>query len=435
MEAYSRVAMERAMKVHEVILWARAKKMTWLEAAAVLKIRPRTLRRWKWKMDRHGLQSLVDRRCRIPSLRRVAGTTIDEILRLYRERYSGFNVRHFHEVVRRDHGVEQSYTFVKRVLQGAGLVRKQRARGTHRMRRERQACLGAMLHLDGSRHQWLASQPGQWQTMICVVDDATGRLLHARLWPSESRLAVMSALAAVFREHGLPQRLYTDRASWAAHTPRRGGKADPQMRTQVQRALDELGIEHIRAYSPQARGRSERANRTLQGRVVNELRVRGITTLEHANRFLMDYRREYDQRFARPAADPASGFVALGAVDLDHYLCVRATRTVRPDNTVVLGKRLLQIPKQAGRRSCQGMRVVVRVHLAGHITVDAGPRRLAEYDGAGSLRRRECPVVHAHDRRSRAILRSRSRRVRPRKPAAPAKRPDHLSKSSGHITC
>ena len=434
MEAYSRAAMERAMKVHEVILWARAKKMTWWEAAQVLKIRPRTLRRWKWKMDHFGLHSLVDRRCRVPSRRRVPGPTIDQILRLYRERYSGFNVRHFHDVVRRDHGIQQSYTFVKRVLQGAGLVRKQRARGKHRMRRERQSCFGAMLHLDGSRHHWLAASDG-WQTMITVVDDATGRLLYAQLWPSESRQAVMSTLAAVFREYGLPQKLYTDRASWAAHTPQRGRKGDSALRTQVQRALDELGIEHIRAYSPQARGRSERANRTLQGRVVNELRVRGHTTLEAANRFLADYGREYDQRFARPAADPASAFVVLGAVDLNHYLCVRVTRVVQRDNTVVLGNRTLQIPKQPGRRSCHGMPVIVRHRLDGRVTIDAGPRRLAEYEPDGRLRDHGCRVVHALDRRSQAILRSRESRLCSPKPRGGEKRPVHLSKPSGQITC
>jgi hypothetical protein len=431
MEAYSRAAVERAMKVHEVILRARAKKMTWVQAAEVLKIRPRTLRRWKWKMDHYGVQSLVDRRCRVPSQRRVPGTTIDKILELYRERYAGFNIRHFHDVVRRDHAIQQSYTFVKRVLQGAGLVRKQRARGKHRTRRERQPCFGAMLHLDGSRHHWLAASD-QWQTMITVVDDATGRLLYAQLWPSESLLAVMNALATVFREQGFPQKLYTDRASWAAHTPKRGGKADPAVRTQVQRALDELGIEHIRAYSPQARGRSERANRTLQGRVVNELRVRGITTLEAANRFLADYRREYDQRFARPAADPASGFVAVGPVDLDHYLCVCAKRVVQRDNTVVFGKTVLQIPKQPGRRSCHGMPVVVRRHLDGRTTIDAGLRRLADYDANGRLLDPGCRVVHAIDRRSRAILRSRESRLGS---GSARKRPDHLPKTSGQITC
>jgi transposase len=434
MEGYTRTAVERAMKVHEVILRARAKKITWLQAAEVLGIHPRTMRRWKRKMDQHGVHSLVDQRSRIPSPRRVPGAEIDQILELYRERYQGFNVRHFHDVVTRDHGVRRCYTLVKRVLQGAGLVRKQRARGKHRRRRERQACFGEMLHLDGSRHRWLTAVPEQWHTLITVVDDATGRLLYAQLWPSESRLGVMTALGAVFREQGLPQRLYTDRAAWAAHTPRAGGKADARACTQVQRALEELGIEHLRAYSPQARGRSERVNRTLQGRVVNELRARRIITLEEANRFLVGYRAEYDQRFARSPADPASGFVALGRVDLDHYLCVRVTRRVGPDNTVALGKVVLQIPKQTQRRSCQGMHVTVRQHLDGRFTIHAGLRRLAVYDRCGHLRPPESQVRAAPDRRSGAILRSRFRRAaakwRPKQ-----KRTDHLSKTSGQITC
>lgn len=434
MEGYTRTAVERAMKVHEVILKARAGKITWLQAAEVLGIHPRTMRRWKRKMDQHGVHSLVDQRSRIPSPRRVPGAEIDRILELYRERYSGFNVRHFHDVVRRDHEVRRSYTLVKRVLQGAGLVRKQRLRGKHRRRRERCACLGEMLHLDGSRHRWLAADL-RMHTLITVVDDATGRLLHARLWPSESRLAVMSALHDVFVEHGLPQRLYTDRASWAAYTPRAGGRADPRARTQLQRALQELGIEHIRAYAPQARGRGERVNRTLQGRVVNEMRVRGITTPDAANLFLHQYRAEYDQRFALPPADPASGFVAIGPhVDLDRYLCVRVTRRVGQDNTVVLGKAVLQIPRQPGRRSCQNMQVTVRQHLDGRFSIDAGLRRLAVYDARGRLLENNSRASNPTDRRTGAILGSRFQRAA-RQHRSTTKRTDQLSKTSGQITC
>lgn len=434
MEGYTRTAVERAMKVHEVILQARARKITWLQAAEVLGIHPRTMRRWKRKMDQHGVHSLIDQRSRIPSPRRVPGAEIDHILELYRERYAGFNVRHFHDVVTRDHDVRRSYTLVKRVLQGAGLVRRQRTRGKHRRRRERQPCFGELLHLDGSRHRWLTGEPDSWQTLITVVDDATGRLLYAQLWPRESRLSVMTALRAVFQEHGLPQRLYTDRASWAAHTPRAGGPADPRARTQVQRALEELGIDHVRAYSPQARGRSERVNRTLQGRVVNELRARGLFTVEPANRFLADYRIEFDQRFACPPADPAPGFVPLGRVDLDQYLCVKVARRVGRDNTVVCGRRVLQIPQQPRRRSCQGMRVAVRQHLDGSFSVHAGPRRLAVYDPSGRIQQPDLPVMRSRDRRSGAILRSRFRQAA-RRATRGQKRTDHLSKSSGQITC
>src|SRR5690348_7801811 len=178
MEVYTPAAVERAMKVQEVILHARSKAITWLEAADILGIRPRTMRRWKWKMEHYGMPGLFDQRRQVPSPRRTPVAAVDAILALYRERYAGFNVRHFHEVAVRAHGVTQSYTFVKQVLQGAGLVRKGRVRGRHRRRRERRACFGEMLHLDGSTHAWLARAPQQRQTLIAVVDDATSRLLY-----------------------------------------------------------------------------------------------------------------------------------------------------------------------------------------------------------------------------------------------------------------
>ena len=445
MESYTPAAVERAMKVQEVILRAMAGKMKWIEAAEVLGIRPRTMRRWKWKTEHFGVAGLFDRRCRVPSPRRVPGTEVERILTLYRERYAGFNMRHFHKLVKRDHGVAQSYSFVKQVLQGAGLVRKSRARGKHRVRRERRPCVGEMLHLDGSRHHWLALEPEPWQTLITVVDDATSRLLYGQLWPGERRVAVMTALRTVFLAHGLPQQLYTDRAAWAARTPRKGGPPDDATPTQVQRALEELGIEHLRAYSPQARGRSERTNRTLQGRLVNELRVRGLRTVEPANQFLREhYYDEYNQEFAHAPADPTSGFVPAGAVDLDQFLCVRAQRVVGRDNTAVLGETVLQIPKQPGRRSCQGMRVTVRHHLDGRYTVSAGPRRLALYDPRGRLIPPDSQVMASCDRRSTGFLGSRFPRLPRQKPRRPTSgpqnpgrsdRPDHLSKTSGQFTC
>lgn len=445
MESYTPAAVERAMKVQEVILQAMAGKMKWIEAAEVLGIRPRTIRRWKWKTEHFGVAGLFDRRCRVPSPRRVPGTEVERILTLYRERYAGFNMRHFHKLAKRDHGVAQSYSFVKQVLQGAGLVRKSRARGKHRVRRERRPCVGEMLHLDGSRHHWLALEPELWQTLITVVDDATSRLLYGQLWPGERRVAVMTALRTVFLAHGLPQQLYTDRAAWAARTPRKGGPPDDATPTQVQRALEELGIEHLRAYSPQARGRSERTNRTLQGRLINELKVRGIRTVEAANQFLREhYYREYNEEFAQPPADPTSGFVAVGAVDLDQFLCFRALRVVGRDNTVVLGEIVLQIPKQPGRRSCQGLRATVRHHLDGRYSVSAGPRRLALYDPQGRLISPDPEVRPTRDRRSTGILGSRSpRRTRKTPPRTVSRsqnpgrpdRPDHLSKTSGQFTC
>jgi transposase InsO family protein len=305
-------------------------------------------------------------------------------LRLFRERYRGFNVRHFHEIVRREQGITLSYSYVKQALQGAGLVKKHRARGRHRQRREPRACLGELLHLDGSTHAWLALTPEVRACLIAVPDDATGQVLHAALYPTESTHAVMTSLAAVVRAHGLPMALYTDRAHWAFHTPKAKGPVDATHLTQVGRALARLGIEHIPAYSPQARGRSERLNRTFQDRLVNELRLAGITTLSAANRYLVDqFVPRHNATFARAPRDPASAFVPLGSVDLDAILCHEEERVVARDNTVTLAGRVLQIAPQPGRRSCAGLSVLVRQHLDGRYTITRGAHRLGSFRADG----------------------------------------------------
>src|SRR5205814_6941315 len=283
--AYSLGAVERAMKVQEVILRAVDGQLTWLQAADILGRSPRSIRRLRWKFERFGYDGLFDRRRHTPSPKRAPLAEIQHLLALYRDRYQGFNVRHFHQRARRQHGVRFCYAFVKTALQTAGLVAKQRPRGRHRRRREPRPCFGELLHLDGSRHQWLALVPELWLTMIVIVDDATKQVLYAELRDGgESVAAIMIALRVVLERHGLPMALYTDRAHWAAHTPTAGGAVDRRHPTQVGRALARLGIEHILGYSPQARGRSERVNRTRQDRLVNELRLAGVTTVAAANR-------------------------------------------------------------------------------------------------------------------------------------------------------
>jgi transposase len=280
---YTRAAVERAMKVQEVILRALSGRQSWLQVADVLGVSPRTVRRLRWRYQQRGYDGLFDRRRRRPSPRCAPLAEVQRVLQLYRERYQGFNVRHFSEFVRREHGVTLSYTFIKQALQGAGLVAKRRPRGRHRRRREPRPCFGELLHLDGSEHPWLALVPHERQTLIAVLDDATKRLLYAELSPDgESTTAVMRALGTVFTTHGLSIALYTDRAGWAVYTPTSGSAPDRTKLTQVGRALAQLGIEHILSFSPQARGRSERGNRTLQDRLVNELRLAGITTLAAA---------------------------------------------------------------------------------------------------------------------------------------------------------
>jgi len=382
--AFAAAAVERAMTYQQVIMRVLAGSLTWLQAADILDIHPRSLRRWRARYEQDPKLGLLDRRRQRPSHLTAPRAEVQRILHLYRESYHGFNVRHFHQLARRDHGVTLSYTFVKLALQAAGLVAKRRARGRHRRRREPRPCYGELLHLDGSPHAWLARQPTRRQTLIAVLDDATKWLLYAQFWPGETLPAVMHALAHVLRTFGLPVALYTDRAGWAFHTPKAGGPVDRDHLTHVGRALARLGIEHIGAYSPQARGRGERLNRTLQDRLVNELRRAGIDTLDGANAYLRErFIPDYNATFTRPPADPTSAFVPLGDIDLDQILCEEEGRVVGQDNTVVFNRVHLQLAKQPGRPTCAGWHVVVRRHLDDTHTVWRGAHCLGRFAAAG----------------------------------------------------
>lgn len=382
--AFAAAAVERAMTYQQVIMRALAGSLTWLQAADILNIHPRSLRRWRARYEQDPKLGLLDRRRQRPSHLTAPRAEVQRVLHLYRESYPGFNVRHFHQLARRDHGVTLSYTFVKLALQAAGLVAKRRARGRHRRRREPRPCCGELLHLDGSPHAWLALQPAERQTLIAVLDDATKRLLYAQLWPGETLQAVLHALAHTLRTFGLPVALYTDRAGWAFHTPKAGGPVDRDHLTHVGRALARLGIEHIGAYSPQARGRGERLNRTLQDRLVNELRRAGIDTLAAANTYLREhFIPEYNTTFTRPPADPTSAFVPLGDIDLDQLLCEEDGRVVGHDNTVAFDGVHLQLAKQPGRPTCAGLHVVVRRHRDGTHTVWRGVHCLGRFAAGG----------------------------------------------------
>ena len=377
--SYPDAAWERAMKVQEVIMKALTGELHWYRAADILGFSPRTLRRWRERYESHGYDGLLDLRRRTPSPKRVAVAEVARIVQLYREQYRGFNGRHFHQIARREHGVTLSYSCVKQALQLAGLLKKGRPRGRHRRRREPRACFGELLHIDGSAHAWLALRPDERAVLIAILDDATKRVLYAQLWPGETT-AIMTALWSVITTHGLPMALYTDRAHWAFHTRQANGPVDKTHLTQVGRALERLGIEHIPAYSPQARGRSERLNRTFQDRLVNELRVANVTTLAGANAYLRDhFVPDYNATFSCPPADPATAFVALGRADLDQILCHQEARVVGRDNTVTFDARAFQIPRQPGRRSCVGLRVVIRRHLTGDYSIWQGSRRLGRY--------------------------------------------------------
>ncbi len=384
MALFSPSAVERAMKIQEVILRAASGELTWIQAARIIGVSDRTMRRWKWRYEEHGYDGLLDRRAQRPSPKRAPLKEVERILHLYREQYDGFNVRHFHQKICEGHRVTLSYTFVKQALQGAGLVPKRRRRGRHHRRREPKPCFGEMLHIDGSRHAWLALRPELILTLIVVLDDATSQLLYAQLWPEETTETIMTALRNVIAERGLFMALYNDRAGWAFYTPKAGGKVCKKTFTQVGRALDRLGIEHIPAYSPQARGRSERVNRTLQDRLINELKLAGITEIDEANRFIHEvYVPDHNRHFARQPADPASCFVSAAGTALNDILCIEEDRTVSNDNVVRYDNKFFQIAKQQGRSTCKGLSVKVRAHLDGTYSVVRGVKLLGRYGADG----------------------------------------------------
>jgi transposase len=382
MVSYSKAAVERSMKVQEVILRALAKKITWWQAAEIIGISDRQMRRWRERYEEFGYDGLFDRRRGKPSPKRVPLATVERVLGLYREKYFDLNVQHFHEKLREEQGLELSYTWVKLALQGAGLVARGRKRGVHRKRRPRRPLPGMLLHIDGSRHRWF--QDERWYDLIAILDDASSEIYYAQLVEEESTLTVLAALREVVQCQGLFCALYSDRGSHFWLTPKAGGKVDPQRLTQVGRALRELGVQMIPAYSPQARGRSERSFGTWQGRLPQELRLRGIRTVEAANAFLREhYIAEFNRRFQVAAAQRGSAFTACPGRDLELIFSLQFERTVNRDNTVSFQNLALQIERVPWRGTLAGCNVMVHQHLDGDLSLTYGPHRLGQYTAQG----------------------------------------------------
>lgn len=379
---YPASARERAMKREEVILRLWSKQVTFWEAATILRISPRHLRRLLNAYRRMGFDGLYDRRRARPSARRVPVRIVEQVLGLYREKYFDFSVRHFHEKLREEHHLELSYTWVKQLLQGAGLVVRAPQRGVHRRRRERRAMAGMMLHSDASTHRWLCGEEDH--DLMVILDDATSEVYYAQLVEEESTKTVLAALRAVVDERGIFCSLYSDRASHFWLTPKEGEAVDRQRMTQVGRALRELGITMIPAYSPQARGRSERNFGTWQRRLPQELRLRGIATREEANRFLREhYVAEFNRKFRVAAAQPESAFLPLGGQDLERIFSLQHERVVNRDNTIRFDNRIIQIERVHWRGTLAGCRVVACEHLDGAVSVWYGPQCVAQVPPPG----------------------------------------------------
>jgi transposase len=348
------------------------------EAASALGVSERTFRRWRHRYEEDGTEGLVDRRIGQPSPRRAPEDELERMRALYQQAYQGFTIKHFHEKLEQRHGYKLGYTTTRIYLQKTGTVAPSPRRGVHRRKRPRRPMRGMMLHQDGSPHAWLKGQPAL--DLIITMDDATSELYSAFLVTEEGTLSSFCGLVEVIERHGLFMELYTDRGSHYFFTPEAGGKVSKTQLTQVGRALKQLGIGHIPAYSPEARGRCERAFRTLQDRLPKELALAGITTVEAANQFLREvYLPEHNVRFTEPAEEPAAVFVEVPEALWRDVLCVQEERRVGNDNCVRWRGRSLQIPPTPLRPHL--VRATVRVHEYpnGTLAIFKGPQRLASF--------------------------------------------------------
>ena len=383
------------MKLQDVLLKAMAKKISWADAGEIIGVSCRTMRRWRERMEADGYSGLADRRKGKPSAQRVPVQTVEQVLALYQETYYDLNIRHFHEKLREEHEIQLSYTWVQQALQGAGLVAPGRKRGAHRKRRERRPLPGMLSHIDGSRHQWF--QDERWYDLIVILDDATSEIYYAQLVEEESTVTVMTGLREVIERRGVFCALYSDRGSHFWLTPKVGGKVDYHRPTQVGRALHDLGVQMIPAYSPQARGRSERNFGTWQGRLPQELRLHQIRSVEAANGFLREhYIAEFNQRFQRAAAQRGSAFLPCRRRDLNLIFSLQFERTVNRDNTVSFQNLSLQIERVRWRASLAGCQAVVHQHLDGTLSLTHGPHCLGRFTAQGmALARTEMPARRA----------------------------------------
>jgi len=377
---------ERTLKVQEVILRTLTGQYQWHDAAEILGVSERTIFRWKWRYEHDGFKGLVDGRRR-PSPKRVPVAVVQQVLALYRERYRGWNVAHFTEELRAHHGLRLSYSWIKAALQGAGVVAKAPRRGGHRLRRARRPLPGMLLFQDASTHPWWPTPNGVQQDLLVVLDDATSEVYDACFVPQEDTRSCLAQLRRTVESQGVFCALYTDKGSHFVTTRTGQSPHRPQTATdptQVQRALQELGISLIPANSPQARGRMERLFGTWQGRLPQELALRGLRDYAGANRFLRSHWLAYHRRhWVVPATQAGSAFVPCQRPDLERIFAVQHERVVANDNTVQYGRVTFQLAASPLRCSFAKCRVRVYEHLDGTLSIGYGPHTLGRYDLEG----------------------------------------------------
>jgi hypothetical protein len=367
----------------EVIGMMASGALTGVQAADILGLCPRQLRRLRRRYEIFGDVGLMDGRFGLSRKKRVPETTIEQICRLKRDVYPDFSLRHFHEQVVEKHGLEVSYTFTRDVLQLRGVVSKAPGRGKYRRKRERRPLVGMMLHLDASTHEWIAGLP--MQDLVVMLDDADGRILYARFVEQEGTRSTLEAIAHVLRRHGRFCELYTDRGSHFCRTEKAGQGPAQEQAGQVARVLRTLGVRQILARSPEARGRSERCFGTIQGRLPQELRLHGIRSYPEANRYLDDtFVPDFNRRFTVQPAQPGSAFTRLAGIDVTLLVAAQHERVVANDNTVVFGKLTLQLPRLRDRLHLARCPVFVHELLDDSLGVSFGGKLIARFNRQGA---------------------------------------------------
>lgn len=362
------------------------RELSTVEAAEILGISVRTFLRKRTRYEEEGFEGLYDKRLGKPSSRRAGDAEIEFITKLYANKYKGFNVKHFHEFAVREHGLNYGYTWTKTQLENAGHVKRSKKGGDHRLRRERRPMAGMMLHQDGSTHNWIPGL-GYDVDLIVTMDDATSKMTSAFFVLEEGTDSTFQGLEETIESEGLFCSLYTDRGSHYWTTPEAGGKVDKHNLTQVGRALKHLGVQHIAAYSPEARGRSERMFGTLQNRLPKELELYGITTIEEANEYLKNvYIPRHNAQFTvKPTIENKTAYIPWVGGDLQEILCHQEDRVVSKDNTVSYHNLCLQIPKDELRYHYVRTTVQVRRYRNGSLGLFFGNRLLGRYDAQGKL--------------------------------------------------
>ena len=356
-------------------------RLTQTEAAMLLGQCERSFRRHVERYEADGLEGLLDKRLSQISKRRANPAEVEQVVQTYKSGFAGWNVAHFHSKYRSEFKGARSYSWVKSVLQGAGLARKAKSRGKHRIKRERAPLPGMMVHQDASTHRWV---PEQVWDLVVTMDDATGEHTSMFFCDQEGTASSFHGIGQTVARYGLFASLYSDRGSHYFHTPQAGGKVDKVNLTEVGRALKQLGIEHIAAYSPEARGRSERAFQTHQGRLPQELARAGITDMDSANRYLERvYRDSHNREFCVASALSGTAYVPLLSGSLPDILCEHHERKVGNDNCVSFEGKSLQLPSDEMRHHYARASVRVHRYVDATMAVFHGPRKLAAYDAKG----------------------------------------------------